>query len=162
MVAAEELAAGTTPTARACVALGVPRAALYRRRQPFVGPRRPRPRPTRSLSPAEQAQLLEVLRSPRFADKSPAQAWAELLDEDLYYGSTRTMYRYLAKNGEVRERRDQLRHPSYQRPELLAEAPNEVWSWDITKLRGPVKWTYFYLYVILDSCGSPGYVESRP
>jgi transposase InsO family protein len=91
-----------------------------------------------------------VLRSPRFVDKSPAQVWATLLDERVYYCSIRTMYRYLAANGEVKERRNQLRHPNYQKPELLAEAPNEVWSWDITKLRGPAKWTYFYLYVILD------------
>ncbi len=150
MAAAEELAAGLGSTAPACAALGVPRASLYRRRRPFVGPPRPRPRPRRSLGPAEQEQLLDVLRSSRFADKSPAQVWATLLDEKIYYGSIRTMYRYLSANGEVKERRNQLRHPNYQKPELLAEAPNEVWSWDITKLRGPVKWSYFYLYVILD------------
>ncbi len=91
-----------------------------------------------------------MLRSPRFVDKSPAQAWAALLDEETYYCSIRSMYRYLAASGEVKERRNQLRHPNYKKPELLAEAPNEVWTWDITKLRGPVKWTYFYLYVILD------------
>ena len=86
----------------------------------------------------------------RFVDKAPVEMWATLLDEGTYYCSTRTMYRILAAHGEVRERRNQLRHPNYRKPELLAEGPNQVWSWDITKLRGPVKWTYYYLYVILD------------
>jgi putative transposase len=102
------------------------------------------------LLPTERKQVLDVLRSARFVDKSPAQAWATLLDEGIYYCSIRTMYRILGAHGEVKERRNQLRHPNYRRPELLAEAPNEVWTWDITKLRGPAKWTYFYLYVILD------------
>lgn len=150
MVAAEELAAGIGSTVPACHALGVPRASLYRRRRPSTRPTRPRRRSHRSLRPAEQKQVLDVLRSPRFVDKSPAQVWAMLLDEMVYYCSIRTMYRYLAANGEVRERRNQLRHPNYEKPELLAEAPNEIWSWDITKLRGPVKWSYFHLYVILD------------
>ncbi len=150
MVAAEELAAGIGYTAPACDALGVPRASLYRRRRPGIRRTRPRPTPHRSLLPAERAQVLDVLRSPRFVDKSPAQVWATLLDETTYYCSIRSMYRYLAANGEVRERRNQLRHPNYKKPELLAEAPNQVWSWDITKLRGPVKWNYFSLYVILD------------
>jgi len=91
-----------------------------------------------------------VLRSPRFIDKSPAQAYATLLDEGIYHCSIRSMYRYLAACGEVKERRNQLRHPNYKKPELLAEAPNQVWSWDITRLRGPVKWSYFQLYVIMD------------
>ncbi len=86
----------------------------------------------------------------RFVDKAPAQVWATLLDEGTYLCSIRTMYRILEEHGEVRERRNQRRHPNYTKPELLAEAPNQVWSWDITKLRGPVKWTYYYLYVILD------------
>jgi len=150
MAAVEELAAGIGYTAPACVVLGVPRASLYRRRRPGIRRTRPRPRPHRSLRPAEKKQVLDVLRSPRFVDKSPAQVWATLLDETTYYCSIRSMYRYLAANGEVKERRNQLRHPNYKKPELLAEAPNEVWSWDITKLRGPAKWTYFYLYVILD------------
>jgi len=150
MAAAEELTAGIGYTAPACEALGVPRASLYRWRRPGARPARPRPRSHRSLLPAEQEQVLEVLRSPRFVDKSPAQVWATLLDEMVCYCSIRTMYRLLAANGEVRERRNQLRHPNYQKPELLAEAPNEVWTWDITKLRGPAKWTYFYLYVIMD------------
>jgi putative transposase len=94
--------------------------------------------------------VINILHSERFVDKAPAQVWATLLDEKIYLCSPRTMYRILAEQGEVRERRNQLRHPSYTKPELLAEAPNQVWSWDITKLLGPVKWTYFYLYVILD------------
>jgi putative transposase len=91
-----------------------------------------------------------VLHSERFVDKAPAQVHATLLDEDRYLCSERTMYRLLASEGQVRERRNQLRHPNYSKPELLATGPNQVWSWDITKLKGPVKWTYFYLYVILD------------
>ncbi len=150
MAAAEKLATGIGYTAPACDALGVPRASLYRWRNPRPRRTRPRPKPQRSLLPAEQEQVLEILRSPRFVDRSPAQVWATLLDEMVYYCSIRTMYRYLAANGEVRERRNQLRHPNYKKPELLAEAPNEVWSWDITKLRGPAKWTYFHLYVIMD------------
>jgi len=99
----------------------------------------------------EREAVLEVLHSERFVDCSPAQVWATLLDEGRYLASERTMYRLLeARHGGVRERRDQLTHPAYQRPELLAERPNEVWSWDISKLKGPAKWTCFYLYVILD------------
>ena len=129
MVAAEELAARVGSTAPACRALSVPRASLYRRRRPRPSPASPRPRSHRALRPAEQKQILDVLRSPRFADRSPAQVWATLLDEMVYHCSIRTMYRYLAANGEVKERRNQLRHPIYEKPELLAEAPNEVWSW---------------------------------
>lgn len=92
----------------------------------------------------------DVLTSERFVDRSPAQVWATMLDEGRYLCSERTMYRVLQERGEVRERRDQLRHPAYRKPELLAEQPNELWSWDITKLLGPSKWTYYYLYVILD------------
>ncbi len=149
MATAEQLAIeiGTAP---ACEALGVCRATVYRRRRPrLVHPRR-RPPSHRGLAQEEQRQVLEVLHSPGFADKSPAQTYATLLDTETYLCSIRTMYRLLAANGEVRERRDQLRHPQYQKPELLAVGPNQVWSWDITKLLGPVKWTYFYLYVILD------------
>jgi putative transposase len=95
--------------------------------------------------------VLELLHSERFVDSSPAQVWATLLDEGRYLASERTMYRLLAKrHGGVRERRDQLTHPPYARPELLATQPNEVWSWDISKLKGPAKWTCFHLYVILD------------
>jgi putative transposase len=109
-----------------------------------------RPTPARALSPEEKAIVLEALNSERFCDMAPAAVYATLLDEGGYLCSTRTMYRILADAGQVRERRDQLRHPSYAKPELLATRPNQVWSWDITKLKGPVKWTYYYLYVILD------------
>ena len=140
---------GTRP---ACRALGASVATVYRRRRPpGPGPRRPRPTPARALSEAERERVLEVLHCERFVDRSPAQVWATLLDEDAYLCSERTMYRLLeAKHGGVRERRDQLVHPAYAKPELLAERPNELWSWDISKLLGPAKWTYFYLYVILD------------
>ena len=139
-------------TAPACRALGASRASLYRRRRPpRVRERRPRPTPARALSPAEREAVLGELHSERFVDFSPAQVWATLLDEGTYLASERTMYRLLAaRHGGVRERRDQLSHPPYARPELLAERPNEVWSWDITKLLGPAKWSYSYLYVILD------------
>jgi putative transposase len=150
MVAAEQLAREIGKTAPACEALGVSRATLYRRRRRRVREARPRPTPHRALGPDEKGQVLTELRCRRFMDKAPAEVWATLLDERKYYCSIRTMYRVLAEHGEVRERRNQLRHPSYQKPELLATAPNEVWSWDITRLLGPAKWTYFYLYVILD------------
>jgi len=140
---------GTRP---ACRALGAAAATVYRRRRPPAPrPPRPRPAPARTLSEAEREAVLAELRSERFVDSSPAQVWATLLDEGRYLASERTMYRLLAgANGHVRERRDQLAHPPYQRPELLAERPNEVWSWDISKLKGPAKWTCFYLYAILD------------
>jgi putative transposase len=138
--------------AAACRALNVPRASLYRHLRPSepASPAVPRRSPPRSLAPAEQQRVLDVLHSDRFQDKAPAQVFATLLDEGTYLCSLRTMYRILEQAGEVRERRDQLRHPHYQRPQLLATSSNQVWSWDITKLLGPVKWTYFYLYVILD------------
>jgi putative transposase len=140
---------GTLP---ACRALGASRASLYRRRRPpRVREHRPRPTPARALSDLERAAVVEQLNSERFVDSSPAQVWATLLDEGTYLASERTMYRLLAgEHGGVRERREQRTHPAYARPELLAERPNEVWSWDITKLLGPAKWTYYYLYVILD------------
>ena len=140
---------GTRP---ACRALGAAHATIYRRRRPPT-PRaaRPRPAPARALSEAEREAVLAELHSERFVDSSPAQVWATLLDEGRYLASERTMYRLLAvRHGGVRERRDQLAHPPYQAPELLAERPNEVWSWDISKLKGPAKWTHYCLYVILD------------
>ena len=148
--AVEELTpvVGTRP---ACRALGVAPATIYRRRNPpKPRPRKPRARPARALSPAEREEVLELLHSERFVDCSPAQVWATLLDEGRYVASVRTMYRLLAEHDEVRERRNQLTHPAYTKPELLAEQPNQVWSWDITKLLGPAKWTYYYLYVTLD------------
>ena len=133
-----------------CRALGLSRATLHRREHPRPERTLPRPTPPRALSPIERQTVRDVLHSERFVDKAPAQVVATLLDEDVYHCSTRTMYRVLDATREVRERRDQLRHPNYQKPELLATAPNQVWSWDITKLLGPAKWNYFYLYVILD------------
>jgi putative transposase len=133
----------------ACRALGVPRASLYRRMQPAV-PQRGRPTPERALNEAERQVVLDHLHSERFRDKAPVEVYATLLDENIYLCSIRTMHRILAQNGELKERRDQLRHPQYKKPELLATGPNQVWSWDITKLLGPAKWTYFHLYVILD------------
>jgi putative transposase len=139
-------------TRSACRAFGVAPATIYRRRIPPhpPKPRKPRAPSPRALSPTERQAVLEELHSERFVDRSPAQVWATLLDEDRYLASERTMYRILAADSETRERRDQLVHPSYTKPELLAERPNELWSWDISKLLGPAKWTYFYLYVILD------------
>lgn len=133
-----------------CRALHLSRATLHRRAKPASPRVAKRPSPPRTLSSLERTTVLATLHGDRFVDKAPAQAWAELLDEGTYHCSIRTMYRILAAASEVRERRDQLRHPNYKKPELLATGPNQVWSWDITKLLGPVKWTYFYLYVLLD------------
>jgi len=142
----------------ACAALGVARASYYRRR-PLLGPSTveqfpiqciPRPTPARALCADERLAVRAVLNSERFQDCSPAAINATLLDEGQYLCSTRTMYRILTEDGATRQRRDHLTHPQYQKPELLATAPNQLWSWDITKLRGPAKWTYFYLYVVLD------------
>ena len=133
----------------ACAALGVPRSSLYRSRQPRREPRTAQISP-RALSAAEKAAVRQELNSERFVDCAPREVYATLLDEGRYVCSWRSMYRILAENDEVRERRNQLRHPNYSKPELLATAPNQLWSWDITKLLGPTKWTYYYLYVILD------------
>ncbi len=143
--------APTVGIASACEALGVARASFYR--QPVFGPALPappRPTPARALNPQERGVVLGMLNSERFQDCAPASIQATLLDEGQYLCSARTMYRLLEQDGATRERRDQLTHPAYQKPELLATSPNQLWSWDITKLRGPAKWTYFYLYVILD------------
>jgi putative transposase len=150
MAAVAELAA-TTDTATACRALGIGRATWYRHRQPRPNPeRQPGPKPTWALSPADRAAVLDVLHEPRFVDKAPAEIVATLLDEGRYLCSERTMYRVLAAADEVRERRNQLRHPWATKPELVATAPNQVWSWDITKLRTTEKWHYYALYVVLD------------
>ena len=157
MAAVREL----TPTlgaGAACRAMGLWRGALGRQqarlhRAALVGPRAQRaarPRPPLALDAQEGQALLDTLNSERFVDTAPAAVHATLLDEGRYLGSVRTMYRLLAANGSSRDRRNQLVHPAYARPELLAMAPNEVWSWDITKLKGPAKWTCFHLYVILD------------
>ncbi|MBX9690774.1 MAG: DDE-type integrase/transposase/recombinase [Cyanobacteria bacterium] len=110
----------------------------------------PKPIPRRTLSEYERQEVITVLHEERFMDKAPAAIYATLLDEGVYLCSVRTMYRILGELDEVRERRNQLRHPQYQRPELLAVPPNQVWSWDKTKVKGPEKWSYYYLYVILD------------
>jgi putative transposase len=144
-IAEEAPGLGVRPT---CEALGVAPATYYRHQRP---PKAPETRSShRALGPEEQQEVLAVLHEPRFVDLAPAEVFATLLDEGRYLCSERTMYRILAANQEVRERRDQLRHPSYAVPELMATGPNELWSWDITKLKGPAKWVYFYLYVILD------------
>jgi len=150
MQTVRELAA-QVGTAAACRALGVQRAAYYRRLQPAL-PRTAagRPRPPRALSEEERAAVLAVLHQERFVDRAPAEVYAALLDEGVHLCSLRTMYRILGEQEQVRERRNVLRHPQYEKPELLATGPNELWSWDITKLLGPQKWTYFYLYVLLD------------
>jgi putative transposase len=151
MPAVSELAT-TVGIRPACEALNVPRASYYRyqQRATSVAEAAPRPRPARALTETEQENVLAHLHEERFQDRSPAAVYATLLDEGHYHCSIRTMYRLLEQRGESRERRDQLTHPPYQKPELLATAPNQLWSWDITKLLGPAKWTYFYLYVILD------------
>ena len=139
---------------RACQVLGVPRSSVYRHRgaQHKPEPNRPKERqiPSRALEQQERTQVLDVLNSDRFADAAPRQVYAQLLEEGTYLCSWRSMYRILDTHEQVRERRDQLTHPTYKKPELLAQSPNELWSWDITKLRGPQKWTYFYLYVLMD------------
>ena len=135
----------------ACQSLNVAPATFYRRQQPpLPRPRKARPTSIRALSEAERTETLSVLHSAEFVDRAPQAIHATLLDQGRYLCSPRTMYRLLAENGELRERRNQLTHPRYQAPELLATGPNQVWSWDITKLRGSVKWTYYYLYVVLD------------
>ena len=150
-------------SAPACEALGVPRASFYRVREkaaaktigviaaPSEAKRSQAPVVSmRALSEGERQTVMETLNSERFMDQAPREVYASLLDDGQYLCSVRTMYRILEEAGEVRERRDQLRHPAYQKPELLAEAPNEVWSWDITKLLGPVKWSSYCLYVMMD------------
>ena len=138
--------------AATCRSVGVPRATLYRRRRPKPSAPAPtsRSKPPRALDDQERQQVLDLLHSAPFADQAPAEVYAALLDQGKYLCSIRTMYRILHQRQEVRERRAQLRHPRYHKPQLVASAPNQVWSWDITKLLGPAKWTYFYLYVILD------------
>lgn len=141
----------------ACNALGMVRSSFYRQRPKpadalpvTVLPGSSRPAPARALSSAERATVLGYLHEERFQDRPPAAIYATLLDEGVYPCSIRTFYRILQSQGQNRERRNQLTHPPYRKPELLATAPNQLWSWDITKLLGPAKWTYFYLYVILD------------
>jgi len=138
-------------TRRALRVLGAAPATWYRRRAPRV-PRAapPRPAPPLALSSLERQRILATLNSPRFADCTPYTAWARLLDEGTYLASVRTFYRVLAAEGLVQERRKQLVHPAHTKPALAATAPNQVWSWDITRLRSTMKWQHFYLYVLLD------------
>ena len=175
MKAVQEVA-GSIKSAAVCRALGLSRATFYRYRQPDPAQEQtstPGPSASeevnqerlrlvadpaceagsahpRALSFSEKQAVLDALHSERFVDEAPAEVYAALLDEGVYHCSISTMYRLLKTQDQVRERRNLARHPSYARPELLATRPNEVWSWDITKLLGPAKWTYYYLYVILD------------
>ncbi len=153
MIAAEQLAEDVG-VSQACEALGIPRASFYRRRQPpqseSARDDAPTARSSRALSQPERDVVRQTLYSERFMDKSPRQVYASLLDDGEYLCSVRTMYRILDEDNASKERRNQLKRPNYKKPELLATAPNQVWSWDITKLLGPEKWTYYYLYVILD------------
>lgn len=140
-------------TRSACSALGVAQAGWYRRHRKSPAPPRPervRAVQPRALSDVERKELRATLDSEEYCDDAPASVYAKLLDQGIYLASVPTMYRELRRHDEVRERRRQARHPAAKKPELMAAAPNEVWSWDITKLLGPAKWTYFYLYVILD------------
>jgi len=140
-----------TTTKGACELLGASRATRYRRRRPPVaGPPAPRPTPPNALTEAERQHILAVLRSPAYCDLAPAQVWARLLDDGIYLCSISTMYRLLAAAGENRERRRQRTHPAKKRPELIARRPNQVWSWDITKLQGPTRGVYYELFVIID------------
>jgi putative transposase len=143
-------------TRAACRAAGVPQATWYRRHRASPAPPRPEPVPhrdraqPRALAAAERKAILDALHSSRFADLAPDEVWAVLLDEGTYLGSVSTYYRVLREAGESRERRRQATHPAAVRPELVATGPNQVYSWDITKLHGPAKWVYYHLYVILD------------
>jgi len=146
--AATELVEQGISLAAACEALGLPRSSWYRWRQPqSEAVEKSYPTPARALSAAERENVRTVLNGERFQDCSPRQAYATLLDEEVYYCSISTMYRILQENAETKERREQRQHPVYVKPELLATGPNQLWSWDITKLKGPTKWVYYYLYV---------------
>ena len=150
-IAVSELAA-VVGTKRACAAVGRPRASHYRWSRPTrpTPPRaQPRPQP-RALAAEERQEVLDLLHSERFVDMAPPTVYATLLDEGRYLASVPTMYRILRSADEARERRRQAVHPAYVKPELVAGRPNQVWSWDITKLLGPAKWTYYYLYVVID------------
>jgi len=134
-----------------CAVLDLPPSTFYRRCKTKSEVRvQTKSRSRRALSEEERQRVLCVLHEDRFVDKAPAEIYAALLDEDVYHCSISTMYRILREHGEVRERRNQLRHPQYKKPELLATGPNHVWSWDITKLKGPETWNNYYLYVIID------------
>jgi putative transposase len=138
---------------RACTAVGEAQARWYRRHRQSPPPPRPERAPARqprALSEVERKELRAVLNSEEHVDEAPATVYAKLLDEGIYLASVPTMYRVLRAHDEVHERRRQATHPAAKKPELLASTPNEIYSWDITKLPGPQKWTYYYLYVIID------------
>ena len=140
-------------TTRALTVLGTDRATWYRTHRKSPAPKRPDRVITaqpRALSEVERKQIKTTLESNEFIDEAPATVYAKLLDAGIYLGSVSTMYRMLHEHHEVRERRHQATHPAHKKPELIATKPNETWSWDITKLHGPQKWTYYYCYVILD------------
>ncbi len=148
--------AGRLGVRAACDAVGAAQASYYRRHRASPAPARPaRCRTRTGLSPApcppaERQVILDMLHSDRFTDLAPAEVWAILLDEGVYLGSQSTFYRLLRAASGTRDRRRQATHPAAVKPELAATGPNQVYSWDITKLHGPAKWTYYYLYVILD------------
>lgn len=165
MSAIEQLSQHAIPVSQACTALDLPRSSYYRDQQTAVAPlcfppepaalalepvRKPAPTSPRALSESEKDAVRQLLHSPRFVDSSPYQVYGTLLDEGVYHCSIASMYRLLRHDGELRERRRQRSHPAYAKPELLAIAPNQLWTWDITKLRGPVKGHAFALYVLLD------------
>ena len=138
-------------TTRACALTGRSKATHYRALAgPVHGPRRPRPTPPNALTAAEKDRILRLLRGPAYRDLAVAQVWAMLLDDGVYLCSISTMYRLLAIAGENRERRRQRTHPARKKPELIARRPNQVWSWDITKLQGPTRGVYYELFVIID------------
>lgn len=153
-------------TTGACAAVGRPRSTHYRWHRQSPLPPKPERVPAgqpRALSEVERKEVLRVLHEPDHVDEAPATVYAKLLDDGVYLASVPTMYRILRSEGEVRERRRQGTHPAHKKPELIATKPNEVWSWDITKLLGPQKWTYYYLYVIIDiySRYVPGWMLAR-
>lgn len=136
-----------------CEAIGVPRATVDRHRSPkATDTPKPRSAPPRALGGEERKQVLDVLHSEPFADQAPAETYAKLLNQGTYLCAIPTMYRVLEANQDVREGRNQLRHATYAKPQLVATAPSQIWPWGITNLLGPVKWSYYYLYVILDIC----------
>jgi putative transposase len=151
LISTTEQLAKTIGVSAACQALTTARSSLYRKRPQIVSHPKPERLPSpRALPRAEKEIVRQALNNERFADQAPREVFATLMDEGTYLCSWRTMYRILNENQEVRERRNQLRHPNYTKPELLATKSNQLWSWDITKLLGPTKWTYYYLYNILD------------